>query len=48
MRLSGERTIKQKMLLRAVRQKIENLTSLPTEAYFANTIDDMIQFEDIE
>ena len=35
------------MLLKAVRHKIENLTSLPTEAYFANTIDDMIQFEKV-
>ncbi|MHB1458902.1 MAG: hypothetical protein ACYC0V_18480 [Armatimonadota bacterium] len=44
----ADRLSKQKALLITALDKVAGITGLPVEAYFANVVDDMVQFEMVE
>lgn len=43
-----DRLNKQKALLATATGKAAGITGLPVESYFANVVDDMVQFEEVE
>ena len=43
-----DRLAKQKALLATASGKVAGITGLPVESYFANVVDDMVKFEEVE